>query len=92
MLKKFLFILFLPLIITACSNDEPELDLFHLTLGTEADADIAMGIHSAEVTVNGYARWIDVGIVGDFDSYTFSDDVPSWLTVIPQGGNIGSTP
>lgn len=91
MLKKFLFILFLPLIITACSNDEPELDLFHLTLGTEADADIAMGIHSAEVTVNGYARWIDVGIVGDFDSYTFSDDVPSWLTVIPQGGNIGST-
>lgn len=91
MLKKFLFILFLPLIITACSNDEPELDLFHLTLGTEADADIAMGIHSAEVTVNGYAWWIDVGIVGDFDSYTFSDDVPSWLTVIPQGGNIGST-
>lgn len=91
MLKKFLFILFLPLIITACSNDEPELDLFHLTLGTEADADIAMGIHSAEVTVNGYARWINVGIVGDFDSYTFSDDVPSWLTVIPQGGNIGST-
>lgn len=91
MLKKFLFILFLPLIITARSNDEPELDLFHLTLGTEADADIAMGIHSAEVTVNGYARWIDVGIVGDFDSYTFSDDVPSWLTVIPQGGNIGST-
>ena len=50
-----------------------------------------MGIHSAEVTVNGYARWINVGIVGDFDSYTFSDDVPSWLTVIPQGGNIGST-
>lgn len=91
MLKKFLFILFLPLILTACSNDEPELDLFHLTLGTEADADIAMGIHSAEVAVNGYARWIDVGIVGDFDSYTLSDDVPSWLTVIPQGGNTGST-
>lgn len=91
MLKKILFILLLPLIITACNNDEPELDLFHLTLGTEADADIAMGIHSAEVTVNGYARWIDVGLVGNFDSYTLSDDVPSWLTVIPQGGNTGST-
>lgn len=91
MLKKILFILFLPLIITACNNDEPELDLFHLTLATEADADCAMGIHSAEITINGYARWIDIGIVGDFDSYTLSDDIPSWLTVIPQGGNIGST-
>lgn len=80
----------LTLAITACSNDEPELDLFHLTLGTEADADIAMDTHSAEININGYARWIDVGIVGNFDSYTLSDDVPSWLTVIPQGGNTGT--
>ena len=90
MLKNFLFILFLPLIITACSNDEPELDLFHLTLGTEADADIAMGIHSAEITINGYARWIDVVLVGDFDSYSLSDDVPNWLTATSQGGNTGT--
>ena len=59
--------MFLPFILTACSSDEPELDLFHLTMGTEADADLAMGLHSAEVTINGYARWIDVGLVGDFD-------------------------
>ena len=82
--------MFLPFILTACSSDEPELDLFHLTMGTEADADLAMGLHSAEVTINGYARWIDVGLVGDFDSYTLSDDVPAWLTVIPQGGIIGT--
>lgn len=73
--------MFLPFILTACSNDEPELDLFHLTFGTEADADIAMGLHSAELTINGYARWIEVGIVGDIDFYTISDDIPDWLTI-----------
>ena len=90
-MKKILNILLTLVLLTACSSDEPELDLFHLTLGTEADAEFAMGIHSAELTINGYARWIDVGIVGNFDSYTLSDDVPSWLTVIPQGGNIGTS-
>ena len=89
-MKKILNILLTLVLLTACSSDEPNIDLFHLTLGTEADAELAMGIHSAEITINGYARWIDVGIVGNFDSYTLSDDVPSWLTVIPQGGNTGT--
>ena len=80
MYKKILLLLFLPLIVTACGDDK-QLDLFHLTLGTEADAEVAMGIHSAEITINGYARWIDVGIVGDFDSYRLSDDVPEWMTI-----------
>lgn len=81
MYKKLVLLFLLPFILTACINDEPDLNLFHLTIGTEADAEIAMGIHSAELTVNGYARWIEVGIVGDFDSYTLSDDIPSWLTI-----------
>lgn len=81
MYKKLVLLFLLPFILTACSNDEPDLNLFHLTIGTEADAEIAMGIHSAELTVNGYARWIEVGIVGDFDSYSLSDDIPSWLTI-----------
>lgn len=80
MFKKILFFLFLPLILTAC-HEEPELDLFHLTLGTAADAEVAMGIHSADVTINGYARWIEVGIVGKFESYTLSDNLPDWLTI-----------
>lgn len=81
MYKRILLYLIIPFILTACSNDEPESDLFHLTLGTEADADVAMGIHSAEVTINGYARWIEVGIVGDIDSCSISDDVPDWLEI-----------
>lgn len=55
--------------------------LFHLTLGAEVDADIAMGLHSAELTINGDVRCIDVGIVGDIDSYTLYDDIPDWLTI-----------
>ena len=34
--------MFLPFILTACISDEAELDLFHLTIGVEADADLAM--------------------------------------------------
>lgn len=81
MYKKLVLLFLFPFILTACGDDEPDLDLFHLTIGTEADADIAMGIHSAELTVNGYARWIEVGIIGDYDSYSLSDDIPDWLTI-----------
>lgn len=66
----------------SCSEDnEPEYGLFHLTLGMEGGADVAMGNHDVEITINGYAKDIDVGIVGDFDSFTISDGLPSWLTV-----------
>ncbi len=74
-------LIFLPFILTACSSDEPELDLFHLTLGTTADAEVAMGSHSVEVTINGYARWIEIGIVGDYDFYTLSDNLPEWVSI-----------
>lgn len=80
MYKKILLFLIFPFLLAACNNT-PESDLFHLTLGTEADADIAMGLQSAEITINGYARWIEVGMVGDIDSYTVSDAIPDWLKV-----------
>ncbi len=90
MYKKLVLLFFLSFILTACGNDEPDLDLFHLTVATEADADFAMGMHSAEFTINGYARWIEVGIIGDFDSYSHSDDIPDWLT-IPNAEVIATT-
>lgn len=80
---KYLLFLLLPLVLVACREDDAEQDLFHLTLGTEADAEVAMGIHSAEITINGYARWIEVGIVGEFESYSLADDIPGWMTVTP---------
>lgn len=81
MYKKLVLLFLLPFILTACGNDEPDLDLFHLTVATEADADFTIDIHSAEFTINGYTRWIEVGIIGDFDSYSLSDDIPDWLTI-----------
>ncbi len=68
------------ILLTGCNSDEPD-DLFHLTLGTTADAEVAMGSHSIEVTINGYARYIDIGIIGDFDTYTISDNIPEWLSI-----------
>lgn len=81
-------ILMLLVALTACSEDnEPEYGLFHLTLGMEGGADVAMGNHDAEITINGYAKDIDVGIVGDFASFTISDGLPSWLTVETYADN-----
>ncbi len=80
-MKKILLFLFISIILSACRKETPALDLFHLTVGTEAGADIAMGLHSAEFTVDGKARWIEVGLVGDIDSYTLSDETPDWLSI-----------
>ncbi|MCM1140129.1 MAG: DUF4827 family protein [Muribaculum sp.] len=81
---KYLFIFILPLVLVACSDDnEPDYGLFHLTLGMEGDvvADVAMGTHDAEITINGYSTEIRVGIVGEYDSFAISDGIPSWMSV-----------
>lgn len=80
-MKKLLNFLLTLVLLSACSSNEPNVELFHLTLGTESEAKVAMGIHSAEITFNGYARWIEVGIVGDFDSYSLSGNIPEWMSI-----------
>lgn len=82
MYKNFLLFILPLILLTACSEDnEPDYGVFHLTIGTTSDADVAMGTHSAEITINGYAYIIDVGIVGENDSFVISDGYPDWLTV-----------
>ena len=81
MYEKFLLFLFLSLSLTAGWREEPEPDLYHLSLGVDSEASVAMGIRSAEVTINGYANKIDIGINGKYDSCTLSDDFPEWMTV-----------
>ncbi|MCM1290632.1 MAG: DUF4827 domain-containing protein [Bacteroides sp.] len=79
---RYFLLLVLPFFITACSEDnEPDYGVFHLTIGTTSDVDVAMGTHSAEVTINGYAYKIDVGVVGENDSFVISDGYPDWMTV-----------
>ena len=82
MKRKLLYLLTLPLILVACNEDnEPDYGVFHLTIGTTSDADVAMGIHSAEVIINGYAHTLDIGIAGENDSFVISDGYPDWMTV-----------
>ncbi len=81
-MTKKLLLLVLPFLLIACSNDEePSFGLFHLTLGMEGGANVSMGDHDADITINGYRKDIRVGIVGEYDSYTISEGAPSWLSV-----------
>lgn len=78
---RFLFILICSILSACGDEDEPAYGLFHLTLCMEGEADLAMGIHDAEVTISGNSKEISVGIVGEYDSFAISNDTPSWLTV-----------
>lgn len=81
MYKKLIFILLMPFLFIACGNDDPEPDLFRIAIQTEPVAEIAMGIHSAEITVGGDEKEMTIDLIGDFDSYSISAGIPEWLTV-----------
>lgn len=81
MYKKLIFILLMPFLFIACGNDDPEPELFRLAIQTEPVAEIAMGIHSAEITVGAEEKEISIDLIGDFDSYNISAGFPEWLTV-----------
>ena len=53
MYKKLISILLMSFMFIACGHDDPEPDLFRIAIQTEPVAEIAMGIHSAEITVGG---------------------------------------
>ena len=78
----FLSIVF-AFILASCQKEEPNPEgLFHLTAGTVAPAEIAMGTHSLEASFNGYARWLEVGVIGNYDYIEFSDQrLPNWIQV-----------
>ncbi|MCM1070789.1 MAG: DUF4827 domain-containing protein [[Clostridium] fimetarium] len=83
MYRKLLCLIAIPILLAACRSEEDPYDfgLFHLTLGMEADAEVGMGTHDAEVTINGYPKEITVGVVGTYNSISISDDVPLWMHV-----------
>lgn len=81
MYKKLIFILLMPFLFIACGNDDSEPELFRLAIQTEPVAEIAMGIHSAEITVGAEEKEISIDLIGDFDSYNISAGFPEWLTV-----------
>lgn len=81
MYKKLIFILFMSFLFIACGHDDPAPDLFRIAIQTEPVAEIAMGIHSAEITIGGEGKEMTIDLIGDFDSYSISAGIPEWLTV-----------
>lgn len=75
-------VLLATLVFSSCRGDEPDEEgLFHLTLGMRAPAEVAMGIHSAEVFINGEQKDIEVTAVGSYDKLTVSEHVPDGVTL-----------
>lgn len=70
------------LVSVSCRRDEPDEEgLFHLTLAMEAPADVAMGLHSADVWINGEAKEIRVTVVGTYETLTVSEQQPDWVAL-----------
>lgn len=81
-MKQIRYLLFLlPFFLVACCDDEPEQDLFSIAVQLEEDGEVAIVHHDCEITVNGYGQYITVDLLGDFDSFSVGNSIPSWLMV-----------
>lgn len=81
MMKKFLYILFLPFILIACGEDEPVNDLFEIWI-SEAPQGIEQTINDTEcgISTNGEAQTITITFLGDYDSFRVtSSTIPDWI-------------
>lgn len=68
--------------VTACSDDDKtEADLFSLAVKLDNNGTVKMGKHDCEITVNGEQQYIDVTLIGDFDSFTVAYGTPSWTLI-----------
>lgn len=79
-LIKYLIFL-LPFFFVACSDDEPEQNLFSIAVQLDGEGELAIGQHDCEITVNGYGQYITIDLLGDFDSFRVGNSIPSWLMV-----------
>lgn len=72
------------LILSGCSNDEPdhEVDLFSLAVQLDGEGELAMGIHDCEITVPGNQQYISIDIIGDYDYFR--------VTAVPDIGMVSS--
>lgn len=79
-----LLLLILPFFVISCGNEEePEPNLFSFAVQLDSEGEVALGVHHCEITIPGEQQYIKVTLIGDFDSFDISNDMPSWLTVTP---------
>lgn len=70
------------LLASACSDDDnTDTNMFSLAVKLENSGTVKMGKHDCEITVNGEQQYIEVTLIGDFDSFTVSSGNPWWTSV-----------
>ena len=80
-MKKILYILLLPFILTACGDDEPANDLFEIWI-SEAPQGIEQTTNDTEcgISTNGEAQTITISLLGDYDSFRVTSvTIPDWI-------------
>lgn len=80
MYKKFLFLLFLPFILTACGDDEPQNDLFEIVV-SEAPTGTELTIDDTYcgISTSGEAQTIAITLIGDYDTFRVTSSIPDWM-------------
>lgn len=90
-MTKYLFLLLLPLILlSSClDSDDPEVDLFTLSVETNDETEsLKLAPHSCEVVLKGWLSTLTVTISGDFDGLYISDNTPDWIDVSTSAATI----
>jgi nitrite reductase/ring-hydroxylating ferredoxin subunit len=90
-MTRYLFSLLLPLILfSSCSgSDDPEVDLFTLSVQANDETEsLKIAPHSCEVVLKGWLSTLTVTISGDFDGLYISDNTPDWIDVSASAATI----
>lgn len=82
---RLLYFLFIVPFLVSCGEDEPKNNLFSLdSTIVEGEASIKLGTTTCIISYDGWGGTCYVDLYGDFDSYTLSEDLPTWITVKTQ--------
>ena len=72
--------------LVACSDDEPKNPVFEIFVKTaNPGTEITIDNSDCGVFINGEEQNIQIALVGDYDSFDVSDDVPDWISINKDG-------
>lgn len=72
--------------LVACSDDEPKNPVFEIFVKTaNPGTEITIDNTDCSVSINSEEQNVQIALVGNYDSFDVSDDVPDWISVNKDG-------
>ncbi len=72
--------------LVACGDDEPKNPVFEIFVKTaNPGTEITIDKTDCGVSINGEEQNVQIAMVGNYDSFDVSDDVPDWISVNKNG-------